>query len=219
MRSKQVMQIIPVLNCPDRACAVEKIAAAKKFLKKEDFLHIDVADGVFTFHKTWNDPAGWVALKSSFPLEVHLMVEHPKEWIAPWLAAGAKRFIVHVETIDEDSLRDIVAQCTAGHAELMLSSNPEIPAEDLTPYLHDISRFQVLCVNPGLAGQKFLPLALEKVKWLKYAIPDALIEVDGGITPETAKWAKDAGADIIVSASYIFGSKDPKKAYEELKKI
>ena len=72
-------------------------------------------------------------------------------------------------------------------------------------------------MNPGLAGQKFLPLALEKVKWLKYAIPDAIIEVDGGITPETAKWAKDAGADIIVSASYIFGSKEPRRRrYEAL---
>ena len=60
---------------------------------------------------------------------------------------------------------------------------------------------------------------LEKVKWLKAARPDAIIEVDGGITPETARWAKDAGADIAVSASYIFGGNDPKKAYEELKKI
>ena len=68
-------------------------------------------------------------------------------------------------------IRAIAAQCKAGLPELMLSSNPETPAEDLTPYLHNISRFQVLCVNPGLAGQKFLPLALEKVKWLKYAIP------------------------------------------------
>jgi ribulose-phosphate 3-epimerase len=101
----------------------------------------------------------------------------------------------------------------------MLSSNPETPPEDFAPYLRDISRFQVLCVTPGLAGQKFLPLALEKVKWLKYALPDAIIEVDGGITPETAKWAKDAGADSVVSASYIFDNKDPEKAYEELKKI
>jgi ribulose-phosphate 3-epimerase len=213
------MEIIPVLNCPDRADAEEKIAVAKKFLKEGDFLHIDVADGIFTFHKTWNDPAGWAALRSPFPVEVHLMVEHPEEWIAPWLAAGAKRFIVHAETIDKDSFKLIAAKCAAGHAELILSSNPETPPEDLTPYLHDISRFQVLCVIPGLAGQKFLPLALDKVKWLKYALPDAIIEVDGGIMPETARWAKDVGADTIVSASYIFGSKDPGKAYEELKRI
>ena len=213
------MQIIPVLNCPDRACAEERVAAAEKFLKNGDFLHIDVADGIFSFYKTWNDLKGWAALRQPFPLEVHLMVEHPEAWIAPWLAVGAKRFIVHIEAIDRDSLQDIAAKCKTGRAELMLASNPETPVEDFTPYLHDISRFQVLCVNPGLAGQKFLPLSLEKVKWLKYAIPNAIIEVDGGITPETAALAKAAGADIVVSASYIFGHKDPEKAYEELKKI
>ncbi len=213
------MQVIPVLNCLDRKDAEERIAIAKQFLKKEDFLHVDVADGIFTFHKTWNDPAGWDDLHSPFPLEVHLMVEHPEAWIAPWLTAGAKRFIVHIETVDEDSLKDISAMCKAGGAELILSSNPETPVEEFTPYLQDESRFQVLAVNPGLAGQKFLPLMLEKVKWLKAAVPDAIIEVDGGVTPETAKWAKDAGADTAVSASYIFGSRDPGKAYEELKKI
>jgi ribulose-phosphate 3-epimerase len=187
------MRVIPVLNCANKGEAEEQFGVLETFLKKGEFVHVDIADGVFTFHKTWNDPEGWVALRSPFPLEVHLMVEHPEKLIAPWLAAGAKRF--------------------------MLSSNPETPPEDFAPYLHDISQFQVLCVTPGLAGQKFLPLALEKAKWLKYALPDAIIEVDGGITPETAEWAKDAGADIIVSASYVFRSKDPKKAYETLKKI
>ena len=81
-----------------------------KISPKGEFLHVDVADGVFTFHKTWNDTTGWAALRLPFPLEIHLMVEHPEEWIAPWLAAGAKRFIVHTETIDQDSFREIAAQ-------------------------------------------------------------------------------------------------------------
>jgi ribulose-phosphate 3-epimerase len=213
------MRVIPVLNCANKGEAEEQFGVLETFLKKGEFVHVDIADGVFTFHKTWNDPEGWVALRSPFPLEVHLMVEHPEKLIAPWLAAGAKRFIVPIEAIDRDSFCAVVEQCKTGHAALMLSSNPETPPEDFAPYLHDISQFQVLCVTPGLAGQKFLPLALEKAKWLKYALPDAIIEVDGGITPETAEWAKDAGADIIVSASYVFRSKDPKKAYETLKKI
>ena len=213
------MHIIPVLNCATKHEAEEQFGVLKTFLKKNEFVHIDVADGMFTFHKTWSDPEKWAALHSPFLFEVHLMVEHPGVWIAPWIAAGAKRFIIPVEAIDQDSFHAIAAQCNADHVEFMLSSDPETPPENLTPYLHEVFRFQVLCVNPGLAGQKFLPLALEKVKWLKYALPNAIIEVDGGITPETAKWAKDAGADIAVSASYIFGSNEPKKAYEELKKI
>lgn len=213
------MEVIPVINCPDARCVEERAAVLGDFLTPGRFVHVDVADGVFTFHKTWNDTEGWRALGLPYPLEVHLMVEHPESWIAPWLAAGAKRFVVHAETIDEDSLEIIGARCRAAGAELALSSDPETPPEDLTPYLHAVSRFQVLCVNPGLAGQKFLPLTLEKIGWLKTAVPHAIIEVDGGIMPETARWAKDAGADIIVSASYIFNSKDPGKAYEELKAI
>jgi len=213
------MQIIPVLNCAHRDEVLERVSVAKTFLPEGEFLHVDVADGVFTFHKTWNDMAGWAALQLPFPLEIHLMVEHPETWIAPWLAVGAKRFIVHAETIDQDSFREIAAQCKANDVELMLSSNPETLPEDLTPYLHEVSQFQVLCVNPGFAGQKFLPLTMEKVKWLKEAIPHAIIEVDGGITPETAKWAKEAGADIATTATYIFGNEDPASAYEELKSI
>ncbi len=213
------MEVIPVINCLDRRCVEERVAAAKRFLPPGHFLHVDVADGVFTFHRTWNDAGGWRALDIPFPLEVHLMVERPEEWIAPWLAAGAKRFIVHAETVDEDALKQIKKQCDASGAEVMLSSNPETPVEDLAPYLDSVSRFQILAVNPGLAGQKFLPLSLEKVKWLKEALPHAILEVDGGITPETAREAKSAGADIIVSASYIFGSKDPGQAYKELKEV
>lgn len=213
------MRVIPVLNCATKHEAEEQFSVLRLFLGRNDFVHIDVADGIFTFHKTWNNPREWAAVGAPFSFEVHLMVEHPEAWIASWLEAGAKHFVVPVEAVDQDSLRAIAAQCKTNHAELILSSNPETPPEDLTPFLHTLSRFQVLCVNPGLAGQKFLPLALEKVKWLKYALPDAIIEVDGGITPETAKWAKEAGADIIVSASYIFKSKEPSKAYEELKKI
>jgi ribulose-phosphate 3-epimerase len=213
------MEVLPVINCPDEVCAKERVATVRGFLPRGALLHIDVADGIFTFHRTWNDTDGWRALDLPYSLEVHLMVEHPETWIAPWIAAGAKRFIVHVEAIDEDSLRDIAERCRAAGVELMLSSDPETPPEDLTPYLRVVSHFQILCVNPGLAGQKFLPLALEKIGWLKTAVPHAIIEVDGGITPETAGWARDAGADIVVSASYIFNSADPKKAYEALKEV
>lgn len=213
------MEIIPVLNCIDKHEAEEKIKVLATFLSNDRFVHIDIADGIFTFHRTWNDTKGWEVLGVPFPLEVHLMVEDPQAWIGPWIAAGAKRFVLQIETIDPDILAGIKKECEASGVEVMLSLNPETPPEDLTPYLQDTSRFQVLCVNPGLAGQKFLSLTLEKAVWIRYAVPHAIIEIDGGITPETARLAKNAGANIIVSASYIFGSDDPERAYEELKKI
>ena len=92
------MEIFPVINCADFGSVRARVAAAKKFLDEGHFLHLDVADGAFTFHKTWADPAAWADLRAPFRLEVHLMVGHPEKYIEPWLAAGAARLIVHIET-------------------------------------------------------------------------------------------------------------------------
>jgi ribulose-phosphate 3-epimerase len=218
------MHVFPVINCPDAACARRTITAAQTFLRAGDFVHVDVADGIFTFHKTWNDTAGWAALRVPFRLEVHLMVEHPERYIEPWLAVGARRFIVHVETIHEKSFNEILMKCAERGrergAQVMLSSNPETPMGEFRPYFHRAWFYQVLAVHPGLAGQKFLPSALNKIKFLRKNAPDGIIiEVDGGINPETAKLAKEAGADIAVSASWIFESDESRSAYEKLKKI
>jgi transketolase len=213
------MEVIPVINCPDAHCAKEKIAVAKTFLPEGNFLHLDVADGAFTFHKSWNDPTGWANVRAPFKLEVHLMVERPGKYIEPWLAAGASRFIVHVETIDERSIEEILRKCARRGAEVMLSSCPETSVKKLEPYLGRVSMLQVLAVHPGPAAQRFLPLTLEKVRWIRRHAPNAIIEVDGGIVPATARRVRAAGADVIVSASYIFSSAEPKAAYEELKTL
>lgn len=213
-----MMQIIPVINCPDLACVQHKIELLKSFLPAGRFIHLDVADGAFTFHKTWNDPSLWGAMNVPFDLEVHLMVEHPEAAIAAWLAAGAKRFIVQAESIDKDSLASMTRSVHAAGATMGLSSDPETPIRKLAPYLHSIRFFQVLAVNPGLAGQPFLPLMVPKIKWLRANAEHAIIEVDGGMNPATARLVKNAGADVVVSASYIFGNKKPKRAYEELER-
>jgi ribulose-phosphate 3-epimerase len=98
----------------------------------------------------------------------------------------------------------------------MLSSKPESMEEDIAPYLKHFHLFQVLAVQPGPAGQVFLPFVCEKIRFLREESPDAIIEIDGGMNPETARLVKDVGADTIVSSSYIFNAVDPKKAYEEL---
>ncbi len=213
------MEVIPVINCPDAACAREKTEIARTFLPKGHFLHLDVTDGAFTFHKTWNRPTEWANLRAPFALEVHLMVEKPERHIDAWLAAGTKRFIVHVETVTDASFDAIAAKCKKRGVAVMLSSRPETSVKKIEPYLKRINMFQVLAVHPGPASQKFLPLTLQKVRWLRHSAPGAIIEVDGGITPATAKRAKAAGADIVVSASYIFGSKEPRAAYGALREL
>lgn len=211
------MKVIPAINCQykDFECVAEKVRAAEKF---SDWVHLDVADAKFTYNKTWDEAARWPELKTKLNLEVHLMVEEPEKISELWLKAGAKRLIVHLETISEKSFREISALAKNFGAEIMISSNPETPAEDMRPYFGKISGFQVLAVHPGLAGQKFQASALEKIKFLRRELPNATIEVDGGVNLETAKLVKDAGADVVAAASYVFGSDNPEKAYQELSK-
>jgi ribulose-phosphate 3-epimerase len=147
------------------------------------------------------------------------MVEEPEKAVGEWIKAGAKRLIVHVEAMTPETAAQILKMSREHGIEVMLSSNPHTSKDVLEPYLKIFSSFQVLSVNPGYTGQPFLPTTLEKVKFLRHSSSSAKIEVDGGINRETAKLAKAAGANIVAAASYIFGVKEPKKAYEELKRI
>lgn len=211
------MTIIPAINCQNIDDVRERVKVANDL--DADWVHIDVSDGRFTFNKSWGDAGAWPKLAGELKVEVHLMVEEPEKEINAWLDAGVKRIIVHLETINDETFSELKRKTSKKKVELMLAVNPETPAENLKPYFGKVSEFQVLAVYPGPSGQKFLPLVADKIKFLRREMPDATIEVDGGINEETARIAKSAGADIVVSASYIFGSADPKRVYEKLKAI
>lgn len=149
------MEVLPVINCLDVADVRERVAAAKAFLKEGDFLHLDVADGAFTFHKTWANPKEWAELRAPFNLEVHLMVEHPEKYIEPWLAAGAKRFVIHVETVERTMFEWMLARCRERGAEIMLSSNPETPAKKLAPYFGRTRFFKYSLSIPAQRRKNF----------------------------------------------------------------
>lgn len=213
------MEVIPAINCLDIECVEEKLKVCNTFLPKDGWIHLDVADARFTFNKTWGDPSLWFKFKNHFHLEVHLMVEEPLKVAGEWIKSGAKRLIVHVETLTPEAVAQILKISREYGIEIMLSSSPHTDKETLEPYLKNFSSFQILSVNPGYTSQPFLPFTLEKVKFLRRSSASAKIEVDGGINRETAKLAKAAGATIVAAASYIFGAKEPKKTYEELKRI
>ena len=213
------MEVIPAINCLDIECVEEKLKVCSTFLPKDGWIHLDVADAGFTFNKTWGDPSLWLKFKNHFHLEVHLMIEEPEKVVGDWIKAGAKRVIVHIEALTPETAAQILKIGREGGAEVMLSSNPHTSEDVLKPYLKIFSSFQILSVNPGYAGQSFLPLTLEKVKFLRHSSSSVKIEVDGGITRNTAKLAKAHGANIIAAASYIFGAKEPKKAYEALRRV
>ncbi len=228
------MQIIPAINCVDFNCVKEKLRKVKEI--GADWAQIDIADGKFTLHKTWNNPKELSAVKgqlSDVNLEIHLMVENPQDVVDDWIKTGAKRIIIHHEAIvssakthpdnnEIDILNFILEKCEVGNVnvELGLAINPETSAEELTPHLDKIRFIQILAVNPGLAGQQFKAETLDKIKFIK-ELNDAyfdsiIVEVDGGINLEMAKLCKKAGADILAAASYIWNSENPKKSFEEL---
>lgn len=213
------MKVIPVINCPDIECVRKRIEIAKTFLKEGDLLHLDVTDGSFVSYQTWGDPLEWVKLQSPFGIEVHLMVDHPELYLDNWFTAGARRLIVHAESLSPQSMHEILGAATRHGGEIVLSSKPESDAEDATQFLKHFHAFQVLAVAPGPAGQLYLPFIDDKIRFLREEFPNATIEVDGGMTPLTVWRVKELGADTVVSSSYIFGSADPKKAYEELSNI
>jgi len=212
------MYVIPVINCKDIECVQKKVALAKTFLEPQHFIHIDVTDGLFA-PKVWNDSEGWKKLSPPFAAEVHLMMERPEDYLGGWVSAGVKRCIVHVESLTKESFHEMNDLCERNGVELMLSSNPDTTIEEIEPYIQHFAFFQVLAVRPGPAGQPFMDSVLEKIRFLREQMPDATIEVDGGMNPATARLAEAAGADTIVSDNYIFSGADPKAAYEELKAI
>lgn len=223
------MEVIPAINCLDFDCVSQRLDQIKAL--DSDWAHLDVVDGKFAPVKTWNDPKELIRLQASgfrlqVNIEIHLMVENPLAVIEDWFKAGAKRIIIHLETIDQGQLQNCIKIANKFDGEIGLAINPNTPVEELLPFISEnqpgisenqrIKFVQILGVNPGWAGQEFQPQVIEKIKLLRIKSPNVKIEADGGINLETAKLVKEAGADIVVSASYIFNSSDPRKAYDEL---
>lgn len=230
------MEVIPVINCSDALCVEKRLKIIEDI--GSAWVHIDVADGKFapsifkdgegrlrelftTLHQAQIDPRIFsqdILKDVGVNLEVHLMAENPEEAVCDWLEVNPSRIIVHAETIKDFDF--IESKCDGEGVDVGVSIICDSENNLLIPYIsHGVRFFQVLAVDPGLSGQKFNALALEKVKFLRAADSEAIIEVDGGINPETARLVKNAGANILVSGSYIFDSASPSNAYGELKSI
>ncbi len=186
---------------------VRKVTAAGA-----DALHLDVMDGMFVPNITFG-PCVVEAIRpySDLPFDVHLMIESPERYIERFIEAGADWITVHYE-----ACRDInVALDTIRlHGKRVgLSVKPKTPVEEIYPLLDRCDMILIMTVEPGFGGQAFIPYTLEKIKALREelsrrGLSDIAIEVDGGINPETAKQAVEAGADILVAGSAVFRASD-----------
>ncbi|MBI4552506.1 MAG: ribulose-phosphate 3-epimerase [Candidatus Latescibacteria bacterium] len=173
-----------------------------------DRVHIDVMDG----HFVPNISMGPVVVQSLrpvtlLPLEVHLMIDAPERYIDAFVKAGADTVIVHQENVPH--LHRIVQQIKGLGTRAGVALNPATPVSTLDVILDDLDLVLVMTVNPGFSGQAFIPATLSKMRQVRALLNErglrCDVEVDGGITTETAPQAVEAGADVLVAASAIFG--------------
>ena len=173
-----------------------------------DLLHLDVMDGHFAPNLTMGpDMCRWIrkALPDAF-LDVHLMVTDPGRFVEPFAKAGASNITFHVETMDPAGLRDLAARVRRLGPSAGLAVNPDTPADVAAPVVGDFDLILVMSVHPGFSGQKFMPEVLPKVRTIRSLLkPTQRLEMDGGIAPDNAGSVRDAGCDVIVAATAVFG--------------
>ena len=187
-----------------------------------DWIHIDVMDGVFVPNITVG-PFILEAVRrvTALPLDVHLMIERPEQYISEFADAGADIITVHFEACTH--LHRTIQAIKEKGKKAGVSVNPATPLVSIKYVLGDIDLLLIMSVNPGFGGQRFIPSALEKIKKARQMIDkigaDVSIEVDGGVKLENIGEVASAGADIFVSGSGVFGTKDYKETIQEMKRI
>jgi len=206
------LKIAPSILSADFGRLNEEIATIEPYA---DLIHVDVMDGHFVPNITIGAPVvKWI--KSKLPLNCHLMIEHPENFLEAFAKAGAHTITVHQEVCTHLSrvlqqIKDL--GCKAG-----VSINPATPVEMLEEVIEDVDEVLIMSVNPGFGGQSFIESALGKIAAVREMSAEVDIAVDGGINEETGRLCVEAGANVLIAGSYIFGAKNRKKAIESLRK-
>ena len=177
------------------------------------YLHMDVMDGHFVPNLTMG-PDLVKSLNGIAPLDVHLMVTDPINFIDDFRDAGAKIISVHVEANEPLKALELIKK---NNMKAGIALNPSTPKNSIEPFIDLADLILIMSVEPGYCGQKFHEDAVERVRHYKKTYPNKIIEVDGGVSPSNSKRLADAGADILVAGSAIFKADDPIQIVKEMK--
>jgi len=191
-------------------------------VRSADWLHVDVMDGMFVSNITIGVPVVKSLRKTTdMFLDVHLMIEKPVRYIDAFADAGADLLSVHLESDMPPGIKAALEAMDRKGVKKGIVLRPITSAEAVLPYIRDVDLILCMTVEPGFGGQKFMEDQLPKIaavrKYIQQYNPACHLEVDGGIDPNTCHLVREAGADVLVAGSAIYGAKDPEAVIRALR--